>query len=666
MQTEQSKAGRKRVVIQDVRPQVACGRYAVKRVVGQKLVVDADAFADGHEAVRLRLAVWPPRIGAEPEEVEPEEREMEPLGNDEWRASVLVTEIGLYRYTVRGWVDSSRSWRAGLKKKVDAEMDVSVELLIGARLVLAAASRAEAGGDSRSATVLRAAADGMADSSVPAARRAVAALDESLAALVDEWPDRENQTEYRHLKLRVDREKAAFSAWYEMFPRSAARSGHGTFKDTVKLLPYIKKMGFDVLYLPPIHPIGVSKRKGKNNALEAGPDDPGSPWAIGGKEGGHTAIHPQLGTDKDFRALVAEAGKRQIEVALDLAFQCSPDHPWVTEHPSWFVHRPDGSVQYAENPPKKYEDIYPINFDSEDWQELWTALVGVFEHWIERGVHIFRVDNPHTKSLHFWEWAIADINSRHPEVLFLAEAFTRPKVMYQLAMAGFSQSYTYFTWRNTAEEMRAYLEELKAPPVRDFFRPNFWPNTPDILHEDLQTGGKAAFIVRLVLAATLSGNYGIYGPAFEQMKHVPRNKGSEEYLNSEKYEIKVWDREDPSSLAGTIARVNEVRRRFGAFGPSSVLRFHDTDNRNILCYSRTDPGGGDPVLVVASFDYAYGQSGWVDFSLPRIGVHRNTPFSVTDLMTEETYTWDNAWNFVALSPPDKPVHIFQIHLPPEA
>ncbi len=674
------KQGRRRVVIQDVRPQVSCGRFAVKRVVGDTIRVEADAFADGHEAVRMRVQVYAPGAGADSWPYAPAaEVDMEALGNDKWAASFAVDTQGLHHYRVCGWVDTFRTWAEGLKKKIDAEMDIETDLLIGSGLVEEAAKRAGRAGGKTHAKALKTLVKNMTASGVSQESRAQEVLAPEAVELVESFPDRSQQTVSPTFPLRVDRQRAAFSAWYEMFPRSARSAikaegksvprSHGTFADVIDRLPYVADMGFDVLYLPPIHPIGETKRKGKNNALEAGPDDPGVPWAIGSKDGGHKAIHPDLGTLDEFRKLVAAAEKIDVEIALDIAFQCSPDHPWVTEHPSWFVHRPDGSVQYAENPPKKYEDIYPLDFDTPDWEELWTELKSVFDHWIRQGVKMFRVDNPHTKSFPFWEWAIDAIKSEHPDVLFLAEAFTRPKRMYGLAMAGFSQSYTYFTWRNTAAEMRAYGEEVFSPPVSEYFRPNFWPNTPDILHEDLQTGGRAAFMARFAMAATLAGNYGIYGPAFELMKHVPRSKGSEEYLNSEKYEIKSWDLDAPDSLAPFIKTINMARRDLSAFHPGSTLRFHDTDNPQLLCYSRTAPVGNkgrpedDPVLVVVNFDYHYAQSGWVEFSLPRIGVQRAASFVVTDLLTGDEYTWDNAWNFVRLDPESASVHLFRVQLP---
>ena len=471
--TELPADGRRRVVIENVTPRIDGGRFPVKRVVGDVLTVEADVFADGHDEIRARLR-W--RLLDNPAwQLE----EMEPLGNDRWRASFPLTEIGRYEFFVNAWVDHWRTWVHDLKKRVDAGQDVTVDLQIGARIIEQAGERAAGVGVT---TLKRLAANLTAEAS----------LDEVIDATIDRFPDREQETVSDTYAVVVDPQRARFSAWYELFPRSASPDPkrHGTFRDVIARLPYVQELGFDVLYLPPIHPIGREFRKGPNNQPSTNPDDPGVPWAIGGPEGGHDAINPDLGTFEDFADLIAEANKRGIEIALDIAFQASPDHPWVKEHPEWFRARPDGTIQYAENPPKKYQDIYPFDFESADWRGLWQALNGVFRFWIGQGVRIFRVDNPHTKAFPFWEWAINDIKRDHPDALFLAEAFTRPKVMYRLAKLGFTQSYTYFTWRNNAAELAEYLTELTSPPVNEFFRPNFWPNTPDILHADLQTGGR--------------------------------------------------------------------------------------------------------------------------------------------------------------------------------
>jgi starch synthase (maltosyl-transferring) len=466
----------------------------------------------------------------------------------------------------------------------------------------------------------------------------------------------------KNYEVSVDRMRANFSSWYEVFPRSLNPDGskHGTFKDVINFLPYVSGMGFDVLYLPPIHPIGETKRKGKNNSVTAKPGEPGSPWAIGGKEGGHKSVHPELGTIEDFQELIMKAHEQGVEIAMDIAFQCSPDHPYVKEHPEWFRHRPDGSLQYAENPPKKYEDIYPINFESDDWENLWKELKSVFLFWIEKGVRIFRVDNPHTKSFNFWGWAIREIKKEHPDVIFLAEAFTRPKVMYNLAKQGFTQSYTYFTWRNSKYELETYLKELVNSKAGEFFRPNFWPNTPDILPEFLQVTNRAGYIQRLVLAATLSSNYGIYGPAFELMENTPTQPGKEEYLNSEKYEIKNWNFKDPKSLRKIITRVNEIRRENKALQNTHSLRFHAIDNEALVCYSKASDDLDNIILVVVSLDPHHTHSGWLNFPVTEFGMHAHDSYQVNDLVSGAHFLWSGEYNFVEVNPGVMPVHIFKV------
>jgi starch synthase (maltosyl-transferring) len=462
--------------------------------------------------------------------------------------------------------------------------------------------------------------------------------------------------------VSVDRERARFGAWYELFPRSMASEPgrHGTFADVEARLPYVARMGFDVLYLPPIHPIGRAHRKGKNNSVTAEAGDVGSPWAIGGPEGGHTAIHPALGTADDFRRLVAAAKAHGLELALDLAFQCSPDHPWVKEHPEWFRRRPDGSIQYAENPPKKYQDIYPLDFDGPRWRELWAALLDVVLHWTAEGVRIFRVDNPHTKPFRFWEWLIGEARRRHPELVFLSEAFTRPRVTYQLAKAGFTQSYTYFTWRNTKWELEGYLGELTRSEVREFFRPSFWPNTPDILPEPLQHGDRAVFQARLVLAATLAASYGIYGPAYEQLEGRPLGPGREEYLDSEKYEVRHWDLERPGTLVDFIARLNRIRRENPALQSNEGLAFHPVDSPQLVAYSKATPDLDDLVLVVVNLDPHHVHAGWVELPLDPLGLGRSEPYQVHDLLGGGRYVWSGARNYVEVDPRVAPAQIFRI------
>jgi starch synthase (maltosyl-transferring) len=488
------------------------------------------------------------------------------------------------------------------------------------------------------------------------------ALDPELGQLMDAAPDRRHVANYgRELRVVVDRERARFSTWYELFPRStsAEPARHGTFKDLEARLPYVAGMGFDVLYLPPIHPIGRSHRKGKNNVTTPEPRAPGSPWAIGSEQGGHTAVHPDLGTIEDFDRLVERARDFDLEVALDLAYQCSPDHPWVTEHPEWFRHRPDGTIQYAENPPKKYQDIYPLDFETEAWPELWEELERVVEFWIGHGIRIFRVDNPHTKPFAFWEWLIEGVKAEHPDVIFLAEAFTRPKVMYRLAKLGFTQSYTYFAWRNAKWELESYFTELTQTEVAEFFRPNLWPNTPDILTEALQTGGRGAFMNRVILAATLGASYGIYGPAYELMERKPLQPGTEEYLHSEKYEIRYWNLDRPDSLAEFIARLNRIRRENPALQTDRGLRFHEVENEQLIAYSKSDEAGRNVIITVVNLDPYNTQGGWLILPLESLGLDDERPFQVHDLLTEARYVWQGPRHYVELNPQVVPAHVFR-------
>ncbi len=644
----QRNRGRQRIVIEGVRPEIDCGRFPIKRVVGETVVVEADVFTDGHDTLAAGLRSR--REGGRWTEVR-----MDPLGNDRWRGEFLVTETGRYGYTIRAWLDRFGTWAQDLAKKVDAGLDVAVELRIGAMMIARAALRAS--GEARRelrriASLLETAEDGATE----------AALDPELARLMDVVPDRRRVVTYgRELLVVVDRERARFSSWYELFPRStsAEPSRHGTFKDLEARLPYVAGMGFDVLYLPPIHPIGRSHRKGKNNVTTPEPGAPGSPWAIGSELGGHTSVNPDLGTIEDFDRLVERAQDFGLEVALDLAYQCSPDHPWASEHPEWFRHRPDGTIQYAENPPKKYQDIFPLDFETEASPELWDELKSVVDFWIDRGVRIFRVDNPHTKPFAFWEWLIHESKARHSELIFLAEAFTRPKVMYRLAKLGFTQSYTYFAWRNAKWELESYFTELTRTDVAEFFRPNLWPNTPDILTETLQTGGRAAFMSRITLAATLGASYGIYGPAYELMEHEPLQPGSEEYLDSEKYEIRHWDLDRPDSLAEFIARLNRIRRENPALQTDRTLRFHDVENEQLIAYSKSDEATGNQILTVVNLDPHNTQSGWLSLSLASLGLHDERPFQVHDLLTESRYTWQGSRHYIELNPQVVPAHVFR-------
>jgi starch synthase (maltosyl-transferring) len=645
--------GRRRVVIEGVAPEIDGGRFPIKRVCGEQVIVEADAFCDGHDALRCLL-----RYRRECA-VSWNEVPMEPLGNDRWRGIFAVSDIGVYRYTITAWVDHFTSWCRALAKKVEADQDVAVDLLIGAELVQRASMRAS--GDV--AQRLRVWANLLQEDRRGVEERVQIALDEALRAAMQDHPDRSLATTYcQELAVVVDRQKARFSTWYEMFPRSCVpKPGHhGTFKDCEARLPYIAAMGFDVVYLPPIHPIGSTYRKGQNNATVASADDPGSPWGIGSPAGGHQAVHPQLGTLEDFRRFLAKAREYHLDIALDIAFQCSPDHPYVRQHPEWFRHRPDGTVQYAENPPKKYQDIYPLEFETDHWQDLWEELKSVVLFWIEQGVSIFRVDNPHTKPFRFWEWLICGVKQAHPDVLFLAEAFTRPKVMYNLAKRGFTQSYTYFAWRNTKAELIEYFTTLTQTEVREFFRPNLWPNTPDILTEYLQLGGRPAFMARLVLAATLGASYGIYGPAFELCENRPREPGSEEYLNSEKYEIKPWDIDRPDSLKDFIARVNRIRRENPSLHHDWSVRFHSVTNEQLVCYSKHTEDHSDVILVVVNLDPHHTQSGWVELSTDALDLPLDGHYQVHDLLGDGRYLWHGARNFVELDPNVVPAHIFRL------
>ena len=671
-----------RVVIERMQPQIDCGRFPVKRTIGEALFVSADVFADGHDRLAgvLQYRHW---------HGEWREVPLTSLGNDSWGASFTVTQIGEYEYTMEAWIDRFGSWLAALSAKAGAGQDVANELIEGAEIVERAAVRLKPdttyggstydgstyGGrtqDEESRRLLDIAA--VLRSDLAQAVRVAAAGDPELARLMNSRPDRSAAaTADRPFKVMVDPVRARFGAWYELFARSCTNDPErpGTLRDVERRLSEIVDLGFDVLYLAPVHPIGSTNRKGRNNALRAAAGDPGSPWAIGSDAGGHTAIDPGLGTLDDFDRLVATAGHLGIDVALDLAFQVSPDHPWTKSQPAWFQHRADGSIKYAENPPKKYQDIYPFDFETDDWRALWDSLRDVVLFWIAHGVKIFRVDNPHTKPFAFWEWLIADVRRRHPDVIFLSEAFTRPKVMRRLAKLGFNQSYTYFTWRNTAQELREYLTELTRTETQEYLRPNFFANTPDILHEYLQRGGRPAFEVRLILAATLAASYGIYS-GFELCENVAVGPGSEEYLHSEKYEIRPRNWNQPGALNELIARLNRIRREHRALQFNGTLAFHEVDNPAFLWFSKTPPSNGvdrfDPagpdwnarVFVVANTDPHTMQHGRVRVPLGELGLGPRQPYIVEDLLDEARYTWQGEWNYVKLDPAERIAHIFII------
>jgi starch synthase (maltosyl-transferring) len=648
--------GRRRVQIEGVSPEINGGRFPIKRTVGETVRVEVDMFSDGHDAI-AGVILYRPETAQQWAEAP-----LTPIVNDRWQGEFTVTQMGTYVYSIMAWVDHFQTWRRDMGKKLKAGQDVSVDWLIGANLAETASRRAtgyEAELLSNWAAKVRfwQHEEGQQEGATLSLEDA---LSEDVIATMVKHYDRELVATYeKELKVTVEREKARFSTWYEMFPRSCGTpEKHGTFADCETRLPYIASMGFDVIYLPPIHPIGIKFRKGKNNLPFAEAEDVGVPWGIGGPEGGHKSVHPELGTLDDFSRLVERAKDYGIEIAMDLAYQCSPDHPYVREHPQWFKHRPDGTIQYAENPPKKYEDIYPIDFETADWKNLWLELRSVMQFWIDRGVRIFRVDNPHTKAFAFWEWAIADLKQEYPEMIFLAEAFTRPKVMYRLAKLGFNQSYTYFTWRTSKWELTQYLIELTQTEAREIFRPNFWPNTPDILHEYLQHGGQPAFKIRLALAGTLTANYGIYGPAYEVCENRPRHEGSEEYLDSEKYQRRSWDLNSPYTIKDWITRVNQIRRQHPALQSNKSLRFHHVSNDQLICYSKQTADFSDVMLVVVNLDYNYTQSGWVDLPLESLGIDPYREYQLHDLLNDAQYTWFGGHNYVELNPHGTPAHIF--------
>jgi starch synthase (maltosyl-transferring) len=644
--------GRQRVIIEGISPEVDGGRFAAKRCVGDTVRVEADIFTDGHDSVAAALQYRHESLS------DWTETPFEAINNDRWWASFLAGKLGRYHYKIIAWVDHWETWRKDLLKRIAAESDTPVDYQIGADLIDAAASRA---GKEDAKLLKQNAALLQSDATIEAKRIAATALVFHETML--RYPDRQFATESdRELAIIVDPITGRFSSWYEFFPRStsATPGQHGTFADCERRLPYVAEMGFDVVYTPPIHPIGFNFRKGKNNTVVAEPGDVGSPWAIGAPDGGHKAVLKDLGTLEDFRGFVKKAEGLNLQVALDIAFQVSPDHPYVKEHEEWFKKRPDGTIQYAENPPKKYQDIYPFEFETPKWWELWQELKSVFLFWVEQGVHIFRVDNPHTKAFPFWEWCITEIKAQHPEVLFLSEAFTRPKIMYRLAKLGFSQSYTYFPWRNGKEELQTYLTELTKTGVREFFRPNQWPNTPDILTEFLQSGLRSAFMIRLLLAATIGANYGIYGPAFELMEHLPLRPGSEEYLNSEKYQIREWDLDRPDSLRELISLVNKARKENAALQNDWSIEFHPIANDNLIAFTKQSQNGANIVLVIINLDPHHVQAGFVDLPLAKLGIETDRPYQAHDLLTGARYLWTGPRNYVELDPQSLPGHIFAI------
>jgi len=646
-------AGPCRVVVDRITPSVDGGKMAVKRVIGDTFTVEGHVFADGHDIVRAFLRYR--RVG----EKRWHSVAMRDVGNDVFFGEFTPDVIGLYEYTIAGVIDHFTTWHLGFAKKADADGPLDVELQIGAGLLCRIAKQVK--GEDRK--VLDDWARFIEDPKRDLNQRVSLVRSHEFYHRIAGITDFSNETEGEVCLLSVERERAAFSTWYEYFPRSCADDvkRHGTFRDAATRLPEVARMGFNIIYFPPIHPIGRSFRKGKNNSLTPSPEDVGSPWAVGAEEGGHKAILPALGTLADFQWFLGEANTHGLEVALDIAFQCAPDHPYVKAHPEWFVWRPDGTVQYAENPPKKYQDILPINFESTDWENLWKELKTVFEYWIDVGVKIFRVDNPHTKSFEFWHWCIREIKEAHPDVIFLAEAFTRPKRMYWLAKAGFTHGYSYFTWRNNARDLRAYVEELTQTEVKEYFYPNFWPNTPDILHEDLQKGNRATYLGRYILAATLSSNMGVYGPAYELMDNEPF-PGKEENNNNEKYELKHWDWDALGNLKEDIARVNRARNENSALQRTQNIVFAEVDNPHLIAYVKQSFDRENQILVVVNMDWYATQSGVVHVPMDALGFGSDAAYRVRDLNDPQgqVYTWHGSKNFVKLDPRKSPAHIFRI------
>ena len=643
------------IIIEDVQPELDAGRHAIKRVVGDELEVSAAVFKDGHDLLAARVRYRGPK-DADWRTL----RMRHHVDTDRWLAHFPVEHVGVYSFTVEAWTDVFATWRSELEKKWTAAQDISSELLEGAEILERTAAQVSI---PRVKAQLERLAALLRDTDFePYTRVRVGVAPELLAVMEAHYAAPDLTVFDRVLTVQVDRERARFAAWYEMFPRSATTDPrrHGTFAEATRQLERIAGLGFDVVYLPPIHPIGVTNRKGRNNSLTAGPDDPGSPWAIGSEHGGHTAVDPRLGTLDDFDAFVRRAGELGLEIALDYALQCSPDHPWLKEHPEWFFVRPDGTIKYAENPPKKYQDIYPLNFWCADREGLWSACRDIFLFWIGHGVRTFRVDNPHTKALSFWEWVIAEVRREHPDVVFLAEAFTKPNRMRWLAKAGFSQSYTYFTWRNSAWELREYLRELTQGPMREYFRGNLFPNTPDILHEYLQTGGRPGFRARLLLAGTLSPVYGIYS-GFELCEGTPVKHGSEEYLDSEKYEIRVRDWDAPGNLGDEMRRLNEIRRAHRALQLYDNLTFHPSENDAILFYRKSAPD--DDLLIAVNVDPHHAQTTMVHVPLAELKIAEHTPYVVEDLLTGARYTWHGSRNYIRLDPQVQPGHLLRVIRP---
>ena len=652
-----------RTVVEALEPLVDGGRFAAKAVVSDPITVRANVFTHGHDLVRALVRHRPAGVGhwqAAP---------MRPLGNDRYEGEVVPEQPGRLEVEVVGEVDALATWRHDAARRVEAGRFDPNDARTGAALVRAAAvALRQAGGPDREAAGrLEAIAGRIAGAGAEAALAAELAALRDLDDVLARRPLDTGCPGRAATVLRVQRELAACSAWYECFPRSTSPDPGrpGTLRDLVDRVGYVAGLGFDVLYLPPIHPIGHTARKGRNNATAADPGDVGSPWAIGAPSGGHCAVAPELGSLDDFDLLVAEAARQGLEVALDLALQCSPDHPWVRDHPDWFAHRPDGTIACAENPPKRYDDVYPLDFSTPDRDGLFQACYDVVRFWRDHGVRVFRVDNPHTKPFELWEWLLGAVHDEDPGVVFLSEAFTRPAVMHRLAKLGFDQSYTYFTWRDTKWELTTYLDELAHGPGASYFRGNLWPNTPDILARSLQQGGRPSFVARLVLAACGSANYGVYGPVFELLVDGPLRPGSEEYRRSEKYEVRHWNLDDPRSIADVVRRVNAARRVHPALRRDATLRFHPVDNDALVCWSKRDERTGDAVVCLVNLDPFHPQSGFVELDLWSLGIVASEPFEVRDLLEDTTYTWHGSRNYVLLDPGRNNAHVLALSSPPD-
>ncbi|WP_353777616.1 maltotransferase domain-containing protein [Winogradskyella sp. 3972H.M.0a.05] len=640
----------RRIVIDFVSPQINNGEFFIKRVVGEIININAHVLVDGHDVIAASV------LYKHENERTWKEMRMQHLGNDEWQASFVVEKQGFYTYKVEGWVDYALNWQHGIERKIDDNQHVVSELLEGIEYLKPLLKNA----NKTEIDYLQNCIDAFGDES-RYDEAIFEAKNSKLKEIFTKYPEKHLSNSTQDFQVYVDRLKARFSTWYEFFPRSSSEieGQHGTFKDCHRLLPRIAEMGFDTLYFPPVHPIGEVNRKGKNNTTEAFEGDVGSAWGIGSKEGGHKDIHPQLGSEKDFKELVEAAKELGIEIAMDYALQAAPDHPWVTEHPDWFKWRPDGTVQYAENPPKKYQDILPIYWESKDYKNLWKECLDILMHWIDCGIKVFRVDNPHTKPYYFWNWIISEVKKKHPDIIFLAEAFTKPKVMQQLAKQGYTQSYTYFTWRNSKHELIEYMTELTQTDQREYMRPNFWPNTPDINPYHLQGANEAKYLERYVLAATLSSNIGIYGPVFEQMisDAIP---GKEEYYMSEKFQLCHYDWFKENKITTIISRINKIRHEHEALQQTNNIKFCHIENDNLIAFYKWNQDRSNEVLVIVSLDSYYPQQGTVQLPLHDLGIAHGHKVEVHDLITGSSYNWYDEWNFVELHPA-LPFHIFKIN-----